>query len=94
MNIPIELGDVEAISAMQDPILRNLWITQGYHDLNQRLSAHLSGEGTWLMYGVWASKSVGANLRQDELPQVIREEYAGLHELQEALNKLNQEFLA
>lgn len=78
---------------MQDAILRNLWITQGYHDLGVRLSAHLSGEGTWLSYGVWASKTVGVNMRQDELPSLVREAYEDADELRRALDRANRKSL-
>jgi len=64
---------ISAISEMEDPCLRNLWITQTYHDLGTRMSARgLEPDATWALFAVWASKSAGRIIRGDELPPVLR----------------------
>jgi hypothetical protein len=64
---------ISAISEMEDPCLRNLWITQTYHDLGTRMSARgLEPDATWALFAVWASKSAGRIIRGDELPRMLR----------------------
>src|ERR1700687_2375586 len=58
---------------MADPVLRNLWITQAYHDFASGLAA-VGGQtnATWCAFAVWASKTAGAVIRGDELPARVR----------------------
>ncbi|MGH9263951.1 MAG: hypothetical protein ACRD1D_04605 [Acidimicrobiales bacterium] len=64
---------VDEIVALDQPVLRNLLITQGYHDLSDAMTALLgTGDGTWCMFGTWASKTAGAFIRGDELPAAAR----------------------
>ncbi|HEY1829103.1 MAG TPA: hypothetical protein VGG38_02550 [Acidimicrobiales bacterium] len=65
---------VDEIAAMPDPVLRNLWITQRYHELAIGLrDAALGQDATWCAFAVWASKTAGATIRGDELPARVRE---------------------
>ena len=67
-------AQVEEIAAADgDPVLRNLRITQGYSDLSAAMSALLgAGNGTWCVFGTWASKTAGGFIRGDELPAAAR----------------------
>ena len=57
------------ITKMTDPVLRNLWITQRYHEFAVALrDAGCGGEATWCAFAVWASKTAGATIRGDVLP--------------------------
>jgi hypothetical protein len=57
------------IAGMADPVLRNLWITQRYHEFAVGLrDAGYGGEATWCAFAVWASKTAGATIRGDVLP--------------------------
>lgn len=54
---------------MTDPVLRNLWITQRYHELALQLRDACAGEdATWCAFAVWASKTAGATIRGEVLP--------------------------
>lgn len=65
---------IDAVAEMDDPVLRNLWITQTYHELGLRMAARgLDEDATWPLFAVWASKSAGRIIRGDELPDVIRD---------------------
>ena len=90
-HIPVQSSDIDAISNMSDAVVRNLWITQSYHDLGTRLSAQLGGDnGSWLSFGVWASNTAGANMRNEELPAFVRDIYDGAHELHQILDHANR----
>lgn len=68
---------IEDIAGTVNPALRNLRITQTYHDLGSRLAGRgLVGDATWLFFAVWASKTAGGIIRGEELPACLREQLA------------------
>jgi len=72
MTRPIDAADVARISAIEDPVLRNLWITRSYADFSVRLRAALQGDDhTWCGFAVWASATAGQSIRRQELPVTI-----------------------
>jgi hypothetical protein len=57
------------IAGLTDPVVRNLCITQRYHELAVGLrDAGLGRDATWCAFAVWASKTAGATIRGDVLP--------------------------
>jgi hypothetical protein len=66
--------DVQEIVAMDDePVLRNLRITQAYHELSLDLRALVRPPDVcWSGFACWASKQAGAFIRREELPAVLR----------------------
>jgi hypothetical protein len=65
---------VEEIAGTTDPVLRNLLITQRYHDFAVALRDGGAGEdATWCAFAVWASKTAGATIRGEVLPKRARE---------------------
>ena len=61
------LDDVQRIASVSDPILRNLQITQAYHDLSAAM-ARLTGIGAnWCTLATWASKQAGQSIRREDL---------------------------
>ncbi len=61
---------VQAVLAIDDRVLRNYWVTQSYADLASGLSAVLDPDtANWCTFGVWASCTVGRNLRGEDLPE-------------------------
>jgi hypothetical protein len=60
---------VEDIAGMADPVLRNLCITQRYHEFAIALrDAGCAQDATWCAFAVWASKTAGATIRGEVLP--------------------------
>lgn len=65
---------VDAIVRMEDPVLRNLHITQAYHVLKVALTDVFGEEDVnWCGFSTWASKTAGAFIRQDVLPGLLAE---------------------
>jgi hypothetical protein len=57
------------IAGMTDPVLRNLCITQRYHEFAVALrDAGYGSDATWCAFAVWASKTAGATIRGEVLP--------------------------
>jgi hypothetical protein len=59
--------DVDRIAATADPVIRNLAITQAYHELSAATAARLGAVATWCTYATWASKQAGRTIRKEDL---------------------------
>jgi hypothetical protein len=67
------VDEIAMISAMSDASLRNLKITQAYHDLKVALARIFGSENvTWCAYATWASKTAGRFIRGEEVPSIVR----------------------
>jgi hypothetical protein len=74
INEPLDADGVRAVVAVPDPVLRNLWITQSYFELNERLQRAVGGlDRTWCGFAVWASDTAGQSIRGEELPRIARD---------------------
>src|ERR1022692_3363194 len=58
----------EIISLDNDPVLRNLKITQCYYDLSQAIAARVGYENAnWCTFATWASKTAGHFIRMENV---------------------------
>lgn len=75
--------DWHRITALDhQPVLRNLLITQGYHELSHGFARMLGPENiTWFGFASWSSKTVGRFLQNQQLPRLLGDwlEHARLH---------------
>lgn len=72
--MPITRARVAEIVAMHDaPILRNLWITDAYHQLTLQLRTLYGDDLAWPVFATWASKQAGTFIRAEELPRELVE---------------------
>ena len=67
-------AEISAIADLQDAALRNLWITWTYYRLN-RAMAEVTGDAnlTWCGFAVWASKTAGTFIRQQEIAPFLEQ---------------------
>jgi hypothetical protein len=66
--------DIDAIGRLDDGALRNLLITQRYHDISLALVDVLGpGNVNWSTFATWASKTAGQSIRNEEVPGVVVE---------------------
>lgn len=69
----ITIKQVSRVARRPDPVLRNLQITQSYHDLNLAIGRRLGQrDACWSAFGVWASKTAGRFIRGQWLRGEIR----------------------
>jgi len=70
----INRARVENIASMRDDVvMRNLYITQCYHELSQQMCEIVGcKDASWATFGCWASKTAGTFIRGQELPRVLR----------------------
>jgi hypothetical protein len=66
--------DITRISGETNVVLRNLQITQCYHDLSTEFARVINPENAnWCTFATWASKTAGISIRSEELPRVFVE---------------------
>jgi hypothetical protein len=63
--------DVQTIAALTDPVVRNLRITQCYHDLSQAMAARTRPDANWCTFATWASRQAGSTIRNEDLDRLI-----------------------
>lgn len=84
------VAETHAISAMPGPKLRNLLITQSYHELTCAMTRVLGSQDvSWCAYATYASKTAGAFIRGEEVPALMREYLAGADHLDASMSELN-----
>ncbi|MCI0521579.1 MAG: hypothetical protein L0Z70_15150 [Chloroflexi bacterium] len=70
---PPSYAEVERIAAMSDAALRNLHITQCYHELSLALAGRARGGANWCTFAAWASKQAGQTIRKEDLANALQE---------------------
>lgn len=70
--VPIPtVEEVERIRSINDPVVRNLQITQCYHELAAALSHWMGMEANWCTFATWASKQAGQTIRKEDLARLL-----------------------
>src|SRR6478609_6514640 len=83
------LADIERVAQLEQPVIRNLWITQHYHSLMGLLSDVLgAGNANWSTFATWASKTAGQSIRGEEVPVEIQQLLIEQAKVQERLSLL------
>jgi hypothetical protein len=80
--------DVDRIVAVADPIIRNLQITQAYHELSLASAVPLGTAADWCAFATWASKQAGVTIRQEDLARTIERFLEQSPEVQEAIDRV------
>lgn len=65
------VDDVNRIAALPDPVLRNLQITQCYHDLSLAMADLTGPSANWCTLATWASKQAGQSIRKQDLARAF-----------------------
>jgi hypothetical protein len=64
--------EVASIAAETDPVIRNLRITWSYYRLNRAMSMVVGDRNlSWCGFAIWASKTAGSFIRQEEVPSLV-----------------------
>lgn len=65
-------AEISRIIDMQDPVVRNLSITQAYHELSCAMGEIFGFEhANWCSFATWASKQAGHTIRGEDLPERV-----------------------
>lgn len=90
LEIRVSRREIAEIAALADPVLRNLRITQVYHELAAALAQRLGPENvTWCGFATWASKTAGQSIRRELLRQALHGQLEKSLGLEAALARAN-----
>lgn len=64
---PVAPQDVQAIAAIEDPVVRNLQITQAYCDISTACHGPVTANANWCTFAAWASQQAGRTIRGEDL---------------------------
>lgn len=64
-------AEVDRIAALADPAIRNLQITQCYHELAAALTRRMGMSANWCTFATWASKQAGQTIRKEDFAQTL-----------------------
>jgi hypothetical protein len=64
-------GEIDAICAIADPIVRNLRITQAYAEMSTALATRGARGANWCTFATWASKQAGQTIRIEDLARSV-----------------------
>lgn len=68
---PPTVADVERIAALDDPVVRNLQITQCYFELSMAVASRIGPGANWCTFATWASKQAGQTIRKEDLARTL-----------------------
>ena len=87
------VDQAERIVALDDqPVLRNLLITQAYHDLSDAMTRLVGRDSIiWVTMASWSSKTVGRFIRNDEVPELFKRALQHSAVLQRGAERLSSE---
>ena len=71
------LDEVQQIVTFEDPVIRNLRITQCYHELSAVLADRTGSVANWCTFATWASKQAGQTIRKEDLARLLEARMRG-----------------
>ena len=74
------LSQVEEITAGANSVIRNLQITQCYHELSLALAERTGQSANWCTFATWASKQAGQTIRKEDLARTLEECWARMRQ--------------
>src|SRR5512133_1874541 len=69
--------DVRRISAIENPVIRNLEITECYSRLAAALAARTGEGANWCTFATWASRQAGRTIRGEDLQDELARSLVG-----------------
>jgi hypothetical protein len=82
------LAEVNRIAALRNPVVRNLQITQCYHELSAAVARRTGPHANWCTFATWASKQAGQSIRMEDLLRAIERVLAESRPVNRAVDKV------
>src|SRR5262245_52125701 len=76
--------EIERVLAVEDPVLRNLLVTQRYHELASAVAGWLGPRANWCTFATWASKQAGQTIRREDFQALVERKLAAAPEIAQA----------
>lgn len=89
MNNPT-LAEVDRVVRLNDPVLRNLRITQCYYEISRSVAEAIGFSANWCTFATWASKQAGQTIRQEDLVRTFEERLSLSPEIAEILDGIRR----
>ena len=83
--------DIDRVAGIADPVIRNLMITQAYHDLSASAAKRLGQVANWCTFATWASKQAGRTIRKEDLRRALEAEFRSSPDAASAANQVTTE---
>src|SRR5881392_3958757 len=68
---PPTVDDITSIAAIDNPVLRNLRITECYADLSAAMRVRTGGAADWCTFATWASRQAGSTIRGEDFLDTV-----------------------
>src|SRR5512133_605623 len=68
-------AEVDRIATLGDVVIRNLQITQCYHELSLALTRRIGPHANWCTFATWASKQAGQTIRKEDLARALKRNF-------------------
>jgi hypothetical protein len=81
------VSDVDTIGAIGDPVIRNLRITQCYHELARAVAERVAPGANWCTFATWASRQAGQTIRGEDFARAA-EGILGSHEVAQVITDI------
>lgn len=65
------VAEMDRIAGLHDPVVRNLQITQAYHELARTMAEQVGPGANWCVFATWASKQAGQTIRQEDVLRAV-----------------------
>ena len=88
---PLTPEDIDRVVAVADPIIRNLRITQAYHELSAAAAVHIGPIANWCTYATWASKQAGRTIRKEDLQRAAEAAFRSSPDAERAASQVTTE---
>jgi hypothetical protein len=88
MIIPT-IAEVERITAIPDPVVRNLNITQCYYELSKAMEELFGVIPNWCTFAVWASKQAGQSIRSEDIARTFEYYFRHSPEIKSILENIS-----
>jgi hypothetical protein len=88
------VSSVDGIARLNDPSIRNLQITQSYHELSFLLASRIGPCANWCTFATWASKQAGQTIRHEDLSHALQKLLKTSNEVSTALSEVIDAALA
>ncbi|MCB9300204.1 MAG: hypothetical protein H6566_06115 [Lewinellaceae bacterium] len=82
------ISEVERIAGLSDPVLRNLQITQSYHELSLVIAGRTGPCANWCTFATWASRQAGQTIRAEDLTEAIENAFNAAPAISQAMAEI------
>jgi hypothetical protein len=86
VSIPT-VSDIDTIGAIGDPVIRNLRITQCYHELSHAVAERVAPGANWCTFATWASRQAGQTIRGEDFTRAA-EDILGSHDVAQVITEI------